>query len=143
MSNGKQAPARHMSDGQAPLMTNVIDLRSSPPPRAVVQRTNDPASNRTSQEIVLPRWQPDEEVLNCPICWTKFNFWHRKHHCRYVSPLVRLMDGIELTSESSENAVEWFARCVHLTELLFHDNSSSVHQWISPPTPIRLAGLST
>ncbi|KAJ5658956.1 hypothetical protein N7507_005407 [Penicillium longicatenatum] len=33
-------------------------------------------------ETTLPRWQPDAEVTNCPICGVVFSFWYRKHHCR-------------------------------------------------------------
>jgi hypothetical protein len=35
--------------------------------------------------VVLPRWQPDNEVTYCPICHTQFSFFVRKHHCRLVS----------------------------------------------------------
>lgn len=43
---------------------------------------------RSSQTVVLPRWQPDEEVTNCPVCDTLFNFWYRKHHCRKCGRVV-------------------------------------------------------
>lgn len=44
--------------------------------------------NRRGQEIVLPKWQPDNEVTKCPICNTSFNFWYRKHHCRKCGRVV-------------------------------------------------------
>lgn len=39
-------------------------------------------------ETTLPRWQPDAEVTNCPICGVVFNFWYRKHHCRKCGRVV-------------------------------------------------------
>lgn len=38
--------------------------------------------------ITLPRWQPDAEVSECPICGTVFSFWRRKHHCRKCGRVV-------------------------------------------------------
>jgi hypothetical protein len=37
-----------------------------------------------SQDLILPRWQPDSEATSCPVCGLQFTFWFRKHHCRYV-----------------------------------------------------------
>lgn len=39
---------------------------------------------RRGSEIVLPPWQPDSDVSNCPVCGSQFSFFYRKHHCRYV-----------------------------------------------------------
>lgn len=33
---------------------------------------------------MIPTWQPDSDVSNCPVCDAQFTFWYRKHHCRYV-----------------------------------------------------------
>ena len=44
--------------------------------------------DRRSREIILPRWQPDAEVNECPICHTTFGFWFRKHHCRKCGRVV-------------------------------------------------------
>ena len=44
--------------------------------------------NHHSREISLPRWQPDVEVSECPICGTTFSFWYRKHHCRKCGRVV-------------------------------------------------------
>lgn len=38
--------------------------------------------------MTLPRWQPDAEVSECPICGTVFSFWYRKHHCRKCGRVV-------------------------------------------------------
>lgn len=37
---------------------------------------------RRQSDIVLPRWQPDAEVTNCPVCGKVFTFLNRRHHCR-------------------------------------------------------------
>jgi hypothetical protein len=37
---------------------------------------------RDSPDFVLPRWQPDAEATYCPICYTQFSIFVRKHHCR-------------------------------------------------------------
>lgn len=42
----------------------------------------------TTQEAILPRWQPDSEVTECPICSRQFTFWFRKHHCRKCGRVV-------------------------------------------------------
>ena len=48
--------------------------------------TNSPGAR--SIEFVLPRWQPDSEVTECPICGRSFAFWLRKHHCRKCGRVV-------------------------------------------------------
>ncbi|RAL62405.1 hypothetical protein DID88_004971 [Monilinia fructigena] len=39
-------------------------------------------------EVVVPRWQPDSEVTQCPICSTSFGWLSRKHHCRKCGRVV-------------------------------------------------------
>ena len=39
-------------------------------------------------EHVVPSWQPDAEVSNCPICGHTFSFFFRKHHCRKCGRVV-------------------------------------------------------
>lgn len=41
-----------------------------------------------TREIILPKWQPDSEVSECPICSRQFTFWFRKHHCRKCGRVV-------------------------------------------------------
>ena len=48
--------------------------------------TDSPGARRT--EFVFPRWQPDSEVSECPICGRTFAFWLRKHHCRKCGRVV-------------------------------------------------------
>lgn len=76
---------------------NAINLSSSPPypdpsphssrrPSNTVSTPSQPPQN--VMEYTLPRWQPDSEVTNCPICDTHFSFWYRKHHCRKCGRVV-------------------------------------------------------
>lgn len=60
------------------------DLNRPLPRRPSSERVPD----RRSHEIILPRWQPDVEVTECPICHTAFGFWFRKHHCRRCGRVV-------------------------------------------------------
>jgi hypothetical protein len=43
---------------------------------------------RTPAEFVLPPWQPDSEITQCPICEAAFGFFNRKHHCRKCGRVV-------------------------------------------------------
>ena len=43
---------------------------------------------RRSEEYVVPPWQPDAEVSDCPICLRAFTFFFRKHHCRKCGRVV-------------------------------------------------------
>lgn len=43
---------------------------------------------RSFTDYGLPRWQPDSEVPECPICGVAFSFWYRKHHCRKCGRVV-------------------------------------------------------
>jgi hypothetical protein len=38
--------------------------------------------------LVLPRWQPDDELSACSICANAFTFLNRRHHCRRCGRLV-------------------------------------------------------
>ncbi|PKX90366.1 phosphatidylinositol-3-phosphate-binding ubiquitin-protein ligase [Aspergillus novofumigatus IBT 16806] len=70
-----------------------IELSSSPP-QLLPERTDNMHRTSWSQgangymEYIRPRWQPDSEVTNCPICGTTFSFWYRKHHCRKCGRVV-------------------------------------------------------
>jgi hypothetical protein len=68
-----------------------ILLDSSPasgralPPTPPVASQADTGTIRRQSDIVLPPWQPDSEVSQCPVCKKPFTFLLRRHHCRYVS----------------------------------------------------------
>lgn len=70
----------------------VIDLTgSSPTPEPQPPRPRRP-SGRTSSDnarkYVVPRWQPDSEVNDCPICLRPFTWMFRRHHCRKCGRVV-------------------------------------------------------
>ncbi|EGP90843.1 uncharacterized protein MYCGRDRAFT_31161, partial [Zymoseptoria tritici IPO323] len=35
-----------------------------------------------------PEWQPDGNVVSCPVCHTIFGLFTRKHHCRKCGRVV-------------------------------------------------------
>lgn len=41
-----------------------------------------------TDEVVVPRWQPDNELSACSICGNTFTFLNRRHHCRRCGRLV-------------------------------------------------------
>lgn len=41
-----------------------------------------------TDEVVVPRWQPDDELSACSICGNSFTFLNRRHHCRRCGRLV-------------------------------------------------------
>ena len=78
-NSGFAATSQYSMQNSTPIDTN----RPLPQvPSAVVPRA------RLTGEIVLPRWQPDTEVSECPICGKPFAFWFRKHHCRKCGRVV-------------------------------------------------------
>ena len=40
-----------------------------------------------SDEFVGPRWIPNAESLVCFLCQTEFDWWTRRHHCRYCGKI--------------------------------------------------------
>lgn len=59
-------------------------------PNQPYPRRTSSASHRDAgiREYVRPPWQPDSDVIKCPICGTQFTFWYRKHHCRKCGRVV-------------------------------------------------------
>jgi hypothetical protein len=70
--------------------TNYVDLTNSPPPAS--QQLPQPSLAKppfiSAQQYVLPRWQPDSEVTECPICKRQFSVFFRRHHCRKCGRVV-------------------------------------------------------
>ena len=87
---------RMQSGGAGSSGSDPIVLDSSPatpsrmlaplPPLPPLVRHGPPSAGlaRRQSDIVLPRWQPDSDVTQCPVCGRFFTFLFRKHHCRYV-----------------------------------------------------------
>lgn len=77
-SSSPSPPQRH-PDNDTP--------RSRPAPASSSSQWS-PSDGTDYMEYVRPRWQPDEEVDECPICEVPFSFWYRKHHCRKCGRVV-------------------------------------------------------
>ena len=60
----------------------LTDINQRPLPR--LPRGGDDAAHHPR----LPKWQPDEDTSECPICEAPFTFWYRKHHCRKCGRVV-------------------------------------------------------
>ncbi|MCJ1350191.1 MAG: hypothetical protein MMC33_000172 [Icmadophila ericetorum] len=78
-NGGFRSPSAHQR-----IMEDLADRPLPPTPSAV----ESSQIARPNFEIVLPRWQPDHEVSECPICGKVFAFWFRKHHCRKCGRVV-------------------------------------------------------
>lgn len=58
--------------------------------QAPLPPTPQPSSSRrlSQVEYIVPPWQPDREVMYCPICFVYFSLFNRKHHCRKCGRVV-------------------------------------------------------
>lgn len=50
---------------------------------AIDYKWNGNRARAHSDEVILPRYIPDEEVTNCMSCNFEFDWVSRRHHCRY------------------------------------------------------------
>jgi len=69
------------------LMMNAADVTSNSTPNEarlaeIDFRFNGGRARVDSGDFIHPRWIPDEEVMNCGLCHTTFDWVRRKHHCR-------------------------------------------------------------
>lgn len=74
--------------GSGQSMEDPVDLISPPRSRRQLAIPRRESSSRSNSNIVLPGWQPDDEVITCPVCDTAFNWYYRKHHCRKCGKVV-------------------------------------------------------
>ena len=44
---------------------------------------NGARARAKTNDFIIPRWVPDEEVSRCQSCNSEFDFVNRKHHCRH------------------------------------------------------------
>lgn len=81
-----------LEDAQSSAPREVIDLTSSSPTQPEPVRPELSRAQRTSSNCsrgyVVPRWQPDADVSECPICHRQFGWLFRKHHCRKCGRVV-------------------------------------------------------
>ena len=83
------------SHGERAEQRQVIDLTASSPSMPIsgnLQTDTTPRQHQTpsnsSRGYVMPRWQPDAEASECPICHRQFGFLFRRHHCRKCGRVV-------------------------------------------------------
>ncbi len=79
----RQDQTMHSSSRPSPVERALPAL---PPTRR--HSSNMRESLNSGREIILPKWQPDSEISECPICSRQFTFWFRKHHCRKCGRVV-------------------------------------------------------
>ena len=67
--------------------TSTTDLTISPRPSPPPPELLHPRQS-SSFTPSFPRWQPDSEASECPICKRQFTWIFRKHHCRKCGRVV-------------------------------------------------------
>ncbi|KAI0450599.1 hypothetical protein F5B21DRAFT_517331 [Xylaria acuta] len=74
------APAPGPSTAQTPRSSSMNPIAPIFVPR--------PEQPDVPQSVALPTWQPDTEVIRCPICGARFGIFLRRHHCRKCGRVV-------------------------------------------------------
>lgn len=89
--NAPSSSTRSRASSASVVPPQTIDLTGSSPPShedaAQDTRLVRTPSDR-SRQVLVPRWQPDSEVNNCPICHRPFTWMFRRHHCRKCGRVV-------------------------------------------------------
>lgn len=83
--------AAQASTSNRPQQPDVIDLTGSSPPAQRTPHRNrqqSRTSSSSSRMYVVPPWQPDSDVSECPICRRPFTWLFRRHHCRKCGRVV-------------------------------------------------------
>lgn len=88
-SRGSQQPQQSSSrDLSGRSQSEVIDLTGSSPEHRPQMPARSVFSSSDRSRYVVPRWQPNEEAVECPICHRPFSFLFRRHHCRKCGRVV-------------------------------------------------------
>ncbi|KAK4504247.1 hypothetical protein PRZ48_005163 [Zasmidium cellare] len=102
--NRPSAPSASSQLGNS--LETAIDLTT--PPRPPQQRPPQPPTSRPApsavrtmdtrahvwdvapreSELRRPKWQPDHEASECPVCHNEFSIFYRRHHCRKCGRVV-------------------------------------------------------
>lgn len=140
VNTGTKKRASNVTSGQAAssnasgVPNTTTDPRAYPPASSQLnspQHPVDPSRRQSSTNVILPHWQPDNEVDSCTICGTNFSLWYRRHHCRKCGrvvcancsphritipkqfivqpPSILTSSAVTATSTNAENAVSNFA----------------------------------
>jgi hypothetical protein len=95
LSSDEDLPSAHASSShQSNASHEVIDLTGSSPPspttlrRPLASPHARRGSSNNARQYVAPRWQPDSEASECPICGRQFTWLFRRHHCRKCGRVV-------------------------------------------------------
>ncbi|KIX08060.1 uncharacterized protein Z518_02715 [Rhinocladiella mackenziei CBS 650.93] len=136
-------PARgHASSDPNRPLPEIVDLTDSSPPLPQTPRDNrlSRTSSNGSRRYVVPRWQPDSEVSECPICKRPFTWMFRRHHCRKCGrvvcndcsphritiprPFIVRPPGLDITASPSDTT----ARCYDAADLTEDDDENNPFQ---------------
>ncbi|MCJ1394346.1 hypothetical protein MMC18_007224 [Xylographa bjoerkii] len=88
------------------ILSNYLDNRSSEinMNRPLPRRPSYSSSHDTRRtDFTLPRWQPDSEVSECPICGRTFAFWLRDAESGTIGPGPANVEIVDLTGEDDGN----------------------------------------
>ncbi|CBX91437.1 similar to FYVE zinc finger protein [Plenodomus lingam JN3] len=77
------------TSGSNPIILDASPATARPlPPLPPQSPQANTGTERRQSDWVLPTWQPDSEVDQCPVCGRHFTFLLRRHHCRKCGRVV-------------------------------------------------------